>query len=160
MRQEGMLWARGPCCHFCPKVTRPAGLLTLAHALHVPTPPQPSARSFMSEALASPCSLPSSSQRHRPRGNYGGNNPLSMWVQTQPVLPLSVQWQNPLGSFGQSLPPFCSWLGESKTCQAGLAKIVSCCLCKFTHCWLLSLLGEQERPAQHGGRGGRGGRRG
>lgn len=61
-----------------------------------------------------------------------------MWVQTRPVLPLSARWQNPLGGFGPSRPPLCSWQGQPRTCRAGLAKIVSCCLCWFTLCSLLS----------------------
>lgn len=71
-----------------------------------------------------------------------------MRVQTQPVLPLSVRWQNPLGGFGQSLPLFCSWPGESKTCQAGLAKIMSCSQASSQR-WLLSL--GQDIPDRSGG---------
>lgn len=71
-------------------------------------------------------------------GVLWGNNPISMWVQARPVLPLSRRWQNLPGGFGPSLPPFCSWQGRPRTCRAGLAKIVSCRLCKLTHCSLLS----------------------
>lgn len=75
-----------------------------------------------------------------------GNNPISVWVQTDPFCRFP-RWQNPLGGFGPSLPPLCSWPGEPRTCQAGLAEI-PCCLCEFT----LLLLSVRERSGARIGR--------
>lgn len=85
------------------------------------------------------------------------NNPVSM-CRRPAGSPSSPRWQNPLGSFRPSLPPFCSRLGEWGTCPAGLAKILSSCLCESTQCSRclpVGALGPAPRPRRPGRARGR-----
>lgn len=103
-----------------------------------------------------PTSAPSAPLPSRPRppdsvnwplGNYGKQSRVCV-VQPRPVLPLSVRRQSPFGSFGAVSASLL--LREPRTCPAGLAKIVPCCPCKFTHCSLLSPSGGERWGSARG----------
>lgn len=110
--------ARGAAAGLWPKETRLAGLRP-----HPPDPltppPHPACRSQAPGLV----NWPGSGQRHRPLGNYGKQS--QVCVDSAPTCSATF-WrrQNPSGSSGPTLSPFCSWQREPKTRQAGLAKIL------------------------------------